>query len=55
VKLFEKNPLPRIWRFLDEDAGLVENLKLMASVPWGPFIAAWFDVRLRRMRRQKGE
>ena len=54
VDLFEKNPLPRIWRFLDEEAGVLENLKLMASVPWVPFIAAWFGVRLRRLRHRSG-
>lgn len=49
VDLFEKNPLPRLWRFLDEQGGLVENIKLMSTVPWWPFIAAWFRVRGRRL------
>ncbi|MFW5643984.1 MAG: lycopene cyclase family protein [Alkalispirochaeta sp.] len=52
VRLFERNPLPRIWRFLDEEAGIRENLQLMASVPWWPFIVAWFDVKFRRVRRR---
>ncbi len=47
--LFEKNPLGRIWRFLDEEGTIRENLALMASVPWWPFIAAWFDVKRRRL------
>ena len=55
VDLFEKNPLPRVWQFLDEEAGLAENLKLMASVPSSPFISAWFDVKLRRLRHRRGE
>lgn len=55
VDLFEKNPIKRIFRFLDEEAPLSENLKLMATVPWFLFIAAWFEVRLRRMRRSSGE
>ncbi|MFA7566544.1 MAG: lycopene cyclase family protein [Alkalispirochaeta sp.] len=49
VRLFEKNPLPRIWRFLDETGSLRENIALMASVPWFPFIAAWFEVKWRRL------
>lgn len=49
VDLFEKNPLPRLWRFLDEEAGVGENIRLMASVPWWPFIAAWFRVKTRRL------
>ncbi len=49
VDLFEKNPLPRIWRFLDETGNLKENLALMASVPWIPFIVAWFEVKWRRL------
>lgn len=53
VDLFEKNPLTRVFRFLDEEDGLWENVKLMASVPWLTFIAAWFDVRFRRLRPRK--
>jgi lycopene beta-cyclase len=52
VDLFEKNPLPRIWRFLDETGTLKENIALMASVPWVPFIAAWFEVKWRRLRKR---
>jgi lycopene beta-cyclase len=48
VALFERNPLPRVWRFLDEEGGVGENLALMATVPWIPFIVAWFRVKLRR-------
>lgn len=53
VDLFEKNPLTRVFRFLDEEDGLWENIKLMASVPWSTFIAAWFDVRFRRLHRRR--
>lgn len=51
TKLFERNPLTRILRFLDEEGTLGENIRLMATVPWGVFIAAWFRVKLRRLRR----
>lgn len=48
AQLFQNNPIDRLLRFLDEEDGLKGNLKLMASVPWLPFIAAWFRVRARR-------
>lgn len=48
VDLFERNPTTRLLRFLDEEGGLGENIRLMASVPWWPFIAAWFRVKWRR-------
>ncbi len=47
--LFEKNPLERLWRFLDEEGSLGENIKLMSTVPWIPFVAAWFRVTWRRL------
>ena len=50
VDLFEKNPLTRVFRFLDEEDSLWENLRLVASVPWSILIVAWFDVRIRRPR-----
>ncbi len=42
VRLFERNPLPRLWRFLDEEGSLGENIALMKTVQWGLFIGAWF-------------
>lgn len=47
--LFERNPIERIFRFLDEDGTLPENLKLMTSVPPLPFISAWMNLVLRRI------
>ena len=44
--LFQKNPVQRIFRFLDEEGSLSENLALMATVPWWPFIRAWLKLRL---------
>lgn len=43
---FEKNPIDRLFRFLDEEGGLGENLKLMARSPWGPFIGAFVKLRI---------
>lgn len=38
--LFSKNPVQRIFRFLDEDDGRGQNLKLMSTVPIGLFTKA---------------
>jgi lycopene beta-cyclase len=38
--MFRRNPIDRIFRFLDETAGLPEDLRLMATLPWPPFIRA---------------
>lgn len=46
--LFTKNPIDRLFRFLDEEGDIGENLKLMNTVPWGPFIRAWFKLKLLR-------
>ncbi|MFP3959517.1 MAG: lycopene cyclase family protein [Spirochaetaceae bacterium] len=48
TQLFRRNPTTRILRFLDEEDGWWENLKLMASVPWWPFIRAWFKLKILR-------
>lgn len=53
TRLFQRNPLPRLWRFLDEEGSLGENIKLMATVPWFPFIAAYFNVKLARPLRAR--
>jgi lycopene beta-cyclase len=48
TRLFARNPLTRILRFLNEEDGLWENLKLMYTVPWWPFIRAWIKLRIFR-------
>lgn len=53
IRLFERNPLSRLWRFLDEEGSLGENIKLMSTVPWWPFIAAWFRVKWRQRPRRR--
>jgi len=45
--LFQKNPIQRIFRFLDEETTWAEDLQVMASVPWMPFAKAWFNVKRR--------
>ncbi|WP_460548558.1 lycopene cyclase family protein [Hymenobacter daeguensis] len=37
-QLFERNPVERIFRFLDEQTGWADNLRVMNSVSAGPFM-----------------
>lgn len=48
TRLFSKNPVPTLLRFLDEEASVGETMRIMASVPWLPFIGAWFRTKLLR-------
>ena len=48
AQMFRNNPIHRLLRFLDEEGGIGENLQLMASVPWAPFIGAWLRLRTRK-------
>jgi lycopene beta-cyclase len=49
LQLFRRNPIRRIFRFLDEEDGVLENLKVMTSVPPWPFIRAWVEVKRQQM------
>ncbi len=44
--LFRKNPIDRVLRFLNEQTTVVEDLKLMSTVPWIPFIRAFFRLKV---------
>ena len=44
--LFKKNPIDRLLRFLNEEVSFWETVRIMATVPWGPFIAAWFRLKI---------
>lgn len=46
--LFRHNPIQRIFRFLDEESSWWDDLQVLASVPPGPFVAAWARLALRR-------
>ena len=37
-QLFERNPVERIFRFLDEQTSWADNLRVMNSVSPGPFM-----------------
>lgn len=39
-RLFKHNPLHRILRFLDEDSSLLEEIRIFATLPFGPFLQA---------------
>ncbi len=49
TRLYERNPPDRIFRFLDEDTSLWEDLRIMSSVPLGPFTVGAFDVLRKRI------
>ena len=40
--LFQNNPIGRIFRFLDEEGAIFENLQLLNSLSPGPFLKAFF-------------
>lgn len=40
--LFERNRIQRVFKFLDEETSLAEEIRTMASVPYMPFIKAVF-------------
>jgi len=43
--LFQKNPIERLFKFLEEESSLQEDLKLMNSVPAIPFIQSFFQLK----------
>ncbi|TVQ26111.1 MAG: Lycopene cyclase [Spirochaetaceae bacterium] len=46
VRFFDRNPVTRMFRFLDEEGGIGENLKLMSTVPIPTFLkAGWRVIR----------
>lgn len=44
TKLFQRNPSERVFRFMDEDTSIIEDLKIVNSMPKGPFAMAVFDL-----------
>jgi lycopene beta-cyclase len=44
-RLFARNPVERVLGFLDERSGVRDELRLIASLPMGPFLAAATGVR----------
>ena len=48
TRLFQRNSAQDIFRFLDETAPLEDNVRLLASMPYAPFLKALFRVKLLR-------
>jgi lycopene beta-cyclase len=44
-RMFQANPISRVFRFLDEEGGVLENLRLMATLPKIPFTRAALGLR----------
>ena len=44
--LFRRNPLSRMLRFLDEEVSVPEMLAVMATVPLGPFLRAFWRTQI---------
>lgn len=42
-KMFQKNPIDRIFRFLDNETQLHEELRLIATLPTFPFLQAGME------------
>lgn len=50
-ELYRRNPIGRIFRFLDGESSFREEALIMKSSPYGPFTAAGWQVMINRMRR----
>lgn len=48
VKMFARNPIQRIFHFLDEDARFIDDLRVILSLPPGPFLQALWRVKVLR-------
>jgi len=42
-KMFQKNPVDRIFRFLDNETYLLEELRLISALPTLPFLKAGLE------------
>lgn len=45
--MFKNNPIHRIFRFLDEESSLLDELGIISSVPTGPFLKALLRTGIR--------
>ncbi|PKO14002.1 MAG: Lycopene cyclase [Chloroflexi bacterium HGW-Chloroflexi-10] len=46
TKLFQNNSIQRIFAFLDERNTILQDLRLIASLPWLPFLRALWRIRV---------
>ncbi|MFZ9263357.1 MAG: hypothetical protein ACO3AA_08495, partial [Chitinophagaceae bacterium] len=42
-KMFQKNPIQRIFRFLDNETNVSEEIRLVSSLPTIPFLRAGIE------------
>jgi len=49
ARLFRRNPMERILGFFNEENSTLQDVRLLASLPWGRFLAA--AARLLVLRR----
>lgn len=49
TRLYTDNRPAKVFKFLDEDTRLTEELRIFWNMPWGPFTVAFFDVLRRKM------
>jgi len=49
TRIYTENPR-RVFKFLDEDTRFADELRLFATMPWRPFVSAFFDVVSRKIR-----
>ncbi len=48
TRLFQRNAIQEIFRFLDESAPMADNIRMLASLPSAPFLKALFRTKLLR-------
>ena len=48
TRLYQKNPTPRLFAFMDEESTLPDDLRVMSTVPLWPFTQGMFDALMRR-------
>ncbi|MBN8823910.1 MULTISPECIES: lycopene cyclase family protein [unclassified Spirosoma] len=48
TRIYTENPR-RVFKFLDEDTHFLEELRLFATMPFWPFVSAFFDVLRRKI------
>lgn len=51
--LFQKNDMPRVLRFLDEETHWSEEMQLFMNLPWKPFLNAIYEQNLSWLRSNK--
>ncbi|MPR35011.1 lycopene cyclase family protein [Salmonirosea aquatica] len=48
TRLYQRNPTPRLFAFMDEDTSLLDDLRVMVTVPLWAFTLGMFDALMKR-------